>query len=676
MRTIYLAIAALSLIGIYALQPNALPLISSQYSANALLQGYGVPNSLIASLSPTQITYNNRSYDALYRNTTLYFLVNESQDSFILNASQIYNIIRSEEVKSGNNVSLAYLSTEMHAYLATGAANLTMCVTSVGLNGNTCTLSNSCAACLSSPICNQEMQQTGGPDSPFADAIMQLSSQYDSLVENVSIFYANSNGSISGSTPEARIAKLGSSFANISTITRNIYMNELFPPPAGANFGSCTASSGPWYCDAVGFCLAPTYNQALLNNLNNSIANLENVLPTDAHIMQIAENASNIEQVYIGPTVEKAKKAELNGILNTTLLGYPSILNNTSALLSHISNSTLSEMLASLKSNYSLITTDYLTLNLTEYNRSIEHQLTTLKSAYQTLNSTYSKILLEAKNNTAILLSAEASGAHSGELATLAFQEAGLNRLAASQISNVTLLQSEMLALSKKAAAYAPGLSLEGFSRGVDGPFAGAIIAAAGIPYYSGIGLIPALSALLSLIISIILLAALYIYTNHGKGAMHKGRKGREIPPIIYAAIGVAIIYILATFALASAANNSAPLTLFSRALHSSSAIGIAINGSSTQQMQQCVSKLSADISSLGKKPVMLSINGEACTENGNIETKDICIGSFAKSSEPVIMLTNANSSYLNLYSMYGTVMYAGGNASFMNSCYPDIFLR
>ncbi len=648
-------------------------------NTTSLLHNYAVPNRIIDNLTQVPITYGNLTYEGLYTGNTLYFLVNESADTFVTNSSQIYNIIYKYEINRNANVSLYYLGSAMRNYISTSANRVYMCVQSLGLDVNTCSLTNSCYSCLTAPQCSSLLRQTGGPTGPFGLSIMVFENKYNALNSNLSTFYANTNNTYG--TAEERGTAIQNSFYNISNITSNLYETGVFPPPAGANYALCGSaggsgstggfsSTGPWYCNAIPFCLPPTYNSSMLSNMTSMINNLKNVLPTTTYVHNLAENASSTTNVYILPMLQKEKNAQLSNILNTTLANYGTIVNKTSILLAQINDAELSNNLASLEHNYTILLTNYQNINLTKYNATLFYQMNKLDSSYAKASSIYENVSSFAKNNTVLLLSAQSGSVGNQKLISLAFEQYVINGELNSKIDNLTQIYTALESVNKQASGYKSPEGLEALARSIDGPFGSSLALAAGLPYSTAVGLMPIFALILSLIIGAILFAIFYVFFRK------RETSGRALPiGYLYIGIVVLILYLAITYVYANVANSSAPLSTFENAVHNSKSIAIVLNGTTSNMTATCANKIHSSALAEGKSVSIVYISQDACKTGTTLSSKDSCLNNFVDKNTPIIVLTSSPVSQMKLYSMYGTVLYVSGTDSFMSSCYPEMFI-
>ena len=393
----------------------------STQGVDSALSGYGVPSSVVSGLTAVNMTYSGHSYVALYSGKTLYFLLNVSSPSysFVLNSTSIYDVINGHAVNvSVLQSNLTKLSSQMKLFISSSSSAINDCLMETGLSGGTtCTLANACESCQQIPVCKDALDATDGPSGPMGKGIMAFESQYDEMNSSLSAFYDGTSG-ITSSNAQSKLAQVTSAFNNISTISSTIYMNPIFPPTANitvAQTSTCinylsNMDSAPWYCNAIGFCLGLNYNYTKLTYMQGVLTVLNSLPIASSQVMLIADNASAMEGKYVASPPDKQQRAYVAKMLNTTLAGYGPLVNDTSALLTHVSNASLSGALATLKASYANAISDYATENLIATNQTLAAQYATLRRVYASENASYSSLLSLAKNNTRTLIELQMEG--------------------------------------------------------------------------------------------------------------------------------------------------------------------------------------------------------------------------------------------------------------------------
>ncbi len=661
----------------------------------SLLNSYNVSNSITGSATFSNITYSGAAYTLVNVSGKPYFLINDSgSGSFVLNSNDIAEIIGPSITASlSSTINLTSVSNTANAYINSSAASINDCVQETGIDRSTCTVQNYCNSCAIVPNCNRALYQTGGPTGVLGSGIMLFGQQYNQLQSNASLFNEYASAAKTYNLT-ARAEGMNAALANISKITQSIGDNPIFPPPSSASFTGCTpagslavnlsSGSGEWYCNAVGYCMSTTYNSPLLAQAQAKMAVIESQLPTASRIQQFADNISTEEGVYVTPVLARQKGSILARALNTTLSGINATLNASAELLARVVNSSLSARTSALQSNYTYLVSNYPQLNITTYAQGLSSQLSALRQSYSKLNATYSSVLGEAKNNTAVLITLQLSGDNSNQTSALSFREQQINQQLQSQVSSSTLssIKSELDSISSRIPALGSQIDLspEALSRAIDGPFVSFIAGATGMSYASAVAAAPVLSALLSLIIGLILLALLYIWylsLSGRKRIRHNVNVHRAWRILFIVVLVLVALYVAATYAVASAANSGAPISAFTGAMSSSHAVVIAINGTQTASLSACAAQITSYASQRNVTTKTIYLSGASCSGNGGVMNTSECLNEYARINVPVIMLTQASgASGISIYSMYGTLVRAYGDSNFTSSCYVGYFAR
>ncbi len=698
MRTLPIFVALLFVFA-YALSANA-------YSAAALhssLQRYGVSNSIIDSLTPYTINYSTSQYVALYNGNDLYFVINASDNySMMDNASQIFGVIKQYVINSSTVVAAQYISSMrnlMSAYENSAAPALNSCLRLTGLSsGFTCNITNNCRACLSVPYCSYFYQGPGtqiaggsGISGPLGQGIMALEKSYDALNASYNAFYAAASG-INASNVAYKRAQLESSLINISSESQLIHENRLFPA-IGVNTSElqqCNYYSNlnytPWYCQSMGFCTpAPSYNVSILANISKINNELAAMPLTTPQIMSMAINASNIASKYAVPYILQQKLNMLNGILNTTLVNYGTLLNNTMTLLGHISNYTLASDINELQMEYANLTSNYTTINMIAANALLAKEMASTFAVYSSLNATYTKLSSLAFNNTLLLLKAQLNSGYNANTAKLATEQNILDNTVMGRISNPSATYNALLALHAGASsAYNSSLPLISFTqlaRSIDSVFARGLESRLNMNYSNAVAFVPIAASIFSFVISFVIIGAVFaLFLSlklHRKLKMDR-RTMRNWKMLFIVLMLLAVIYIALTYVYAAKANSFAPLASFDSAVHGSSYVAIFLNGTPTIQQFDCASGISKSLISMGKKPLLVSEVNGTCTIDNQTKPLGYCMNGYALLNVPMIFLTNTNAttSSLSIYSMYGSVMSYSGNSTQMSLCYPSKLLN
>jgi hypothetical protein len=659
----------------------------STQGVSSLLTQYGVPNSITTGLTAVNLTYSGHSYAALYRGGALYFLVNVSSAngySFVMNSTAIYNVIQnytaSAAIKQAN---FATLSSQMSAYQLSSASQINDCLLETGLSsGQTCTLANDCYSCQVVPVCRKVLTATGGANASFGLGVISFAGQYAQLNKSFNTFFSATKG-VSASNVQSKLSQINGAFYNISNITQSIFMNPIFPPTANITADvvqNCvyylSATSAPWYCNAVGFCDNLAYNYTKLNYMQ-VLLNQMNALPiSSSQIQKLAANVSKTENLYVGSALTAQQQARLASLLNATLPGYGTLVNNTRSLLVNVNNATLSQDLAALQASYANVTSNYGTINLTLENRTLAAQYAALKALYAKVNQTYSVLPNQERNSTAKLIELQLNGGASPAIGNLAFEEFSLNNaLLSGGLGGFASLGASAGAIAQSLSSYSTGsVSPVELARFVDRPFITLVASGIGLTYQEAVALAPALGALLSLIIGAVVFALVLVFrarmrSRHKVVLTSRTKKNWNI--VLGCLLALILIYVLTTYFLLASASSSAPFAAFSGALGSSRQLVIAINGTPTPGEQACAGAIKAALPK-GSTATMASFSNGLCTAGSITGDVNTCMAEFAGEGVPVLVLTENATPRIGVYSLYGTVLRVNGPEALMDACYAQ----
>ncbi len=658
---------------------------------DAFLSGFNVSGATENALTYANISYDGGSYLLAYYGGSPYLLINSTSGySFVLNPSAISAVITPAILQSSiSQLNDTYLSNALIAYNASSASTINDCLVETGLNqpNASCTAANLCESCRTVPICGgvqskpeSQLSASGGYGSPFQIGIENFESNYTRLVSNISIYMSAVSSLKSASSAQLGITDLNKAFDNITTITELIYQNPIFTPTTSQ--GGCNPalaySQQPWYCVAYGFCGTVTYNYTLLSNIQNYISRI-NALPiSSAQISSIAQGISSNENKYASVIIASDELKQRNNILATTMSGYNGISAGAAYLLANVSNATLSSRLAALNANYSLLLNSYASVNLTKLNYTLDRQYSSLKSLYLSVNASYRSALGLSYNNTALLLGLESeSSSPSQQVVSLSFREATLENQLTSKPSNINAVERNLSSLNTEIKAVPPTIDVAGeVSRSFGGPLAALLLGSSS--FSNGVANAPLAATVPSIIISIVILAVLFLVYKrlHRHGRIRHSRKTSKNWKILFAISAILLLlYIFWSYSTAVAANSSASLPEAAAAIGASKSVAIAINGTSTPSLVACESRISAILVNQSKTVHKITINGEACNTGTGIQTTDSCLGQYAASGVPVIILTNSTRNTLTAYSFYGTILSQSGNQQFTDSCLASLFL-
>ncbi len=684
----YSVVTSVALVLLFA---SASAASGSSQSLGQFLSSFNVPPAVQNSLVYTNLTHGSGNYLLAYYNGAPYMLINStSAYSFVSDPSAISSIISSTIISSSfSKVNVTYLKKSMLAYEMSSQAPLADCLTETGLDqpGASCTKANSCLSCISVPVCSEVLvggSQFGGP---FQLGIEKLQSDYHGLSSNFSLYFSSVNA-LSPSTVQLQIVNIEKSFANISSITQVIYQNPLFPPPASVNYALCSNygsvtgnfTSSNWYCNAFGFCQSITYNYTMLGKMQSYQNKLASLTLSSSQISSMAKGMSTTENGYIQTVVYAQDLALRNKILNTTLLGYNSIVSGAQSLLINVSNTLLSNYLATLAPNYTALINNYKSVNLTALNSTLRKEYSPTKSLYFLLDADYNSALNLSRNNTVLLITLESdSSIPQQQLVGLAFQEAQLSAQLSSNVADIDALRSKLSTLNNQIKSTPHNIDIAGdLTRLIGSPLAQAVIGPGSLA--GGEALAPLIATIPAIIASCIILSLLIIVHRRLKkhGRIREHRSVRRNWKILYVIVIVVLaLFVVEAYLSAVVANESAPLDAATSDIKASAAIAIAINGTSNPSLLACEKQISAVLAGENKTATLITINGNVCNiGTGSVLTTDVCLSQFASKDIPVIILTNSNKNTITAYLLYGTILSQSGNQQFTSSCLASLFVR
>ncbi|MEM3791495.1 MAG: hypothetical protein QXL16_02090 [Candidatus Micrarchaeaceae archaeon] len=664
------------------------PLLYS-YSLEGLVQEYNI------SLNNTQhynVSIGNYNYSILVRNNSVFVVINLSSGSILTNEKTVFAAIKGFLIsKYLPLANFSRLNILMHEFQESSQASINDCLNETGLGrGLTCTIANNCNSCQTVPDCSLVLYKTDGPAGPLGRGIMQFESQYANLTSNFSKFYASTSG-VNESNVEQKISYANSAFANISNLSYSITENPMLGIPSSvtsSQISQCinypNPATAPWYCEAVGFCGNEygllTYNYSILNEINQTLQEIDSLPLTYPAISFIAANATNNGIMLFNPFIQKEKEKELDSILNTTLSNYSSLVSNAESLLQEVESENLSRALSLLKGAYENLTSNYLSLNLTSFNLTLRSYMSALESNYTRLNETYASILsLAYKNSFLSLYNQLKSPSMKNEINSLNLSI--MDSELGSRISNATSFASSELSISNSFNP--PQINSFGLPKliaSTDKPFADAIAYGLSLPFPLVVTLFPLFSALFSLIIGLIITGFFYFAYLRLKlyKRIHMSRRVRRNWMALFGIlISLSLIYALITYFVASYYNSHGSIDLFIQAVRNSKYAAIFSNYSNPIPFSQalCESEISASLRSRGKVPLLVEIRNDSCILGNESVELNKCLAFYSYKSIPMFFISNA-SPELYIYSGSAYAMYYSGNDTIISSCIPSLFVR
>ncbi len=664
---------------------------------SAVLAKYNVSTSVSNILVPVQLHVNGDNYTLLYLHNNPYLLANDTNDTLVFSSSEASAVAGNYII--GQAINSSYIKTayaQMQNYEQSSASSINSCAQVTGLSGTvgtsfSCTLANYCESCSAIPACKKVIVKTGGPTGAFGLGIQQFEAQYTNLTDYYAEFYSAING-INQVNAGTSVAELNGAFSQISSITKNIYQNPIFPPTANitasmfaadcglpqniANLNNYSLSNAPWFCNAVGYCPLTTYNYTALSSISASLSAISSLPITATGAATVTANLSNNDFSYYKPILYKEKAKEYANILNTTLIGYSTLVNSSIALSAHIGNLTFVNALSALQKSYAQLSANYTSLNLTMYNKTIAVQLKNLSVSYSGINKTYSQIKGLAASNTKLIIAYQLdSAAQPSGLSAIAFSQYNINNQISGKVNNTKATYSSLQSINKSLASMQPSSpALPEAVRAVDSGIVTYMLAGSSASYAAKTMSVPSYAALISAIIGIMLLIILsivYMRLNKKHRIRAKPMARRNWRIIFAIAVLLFIAYVLVTYYSAASAASFAPASAFLSAVHSSKSVYVINNGTSPG-ITNCSKNITAKLSAQGKATNIVNISSSGlCSINGFVGNESSCLDHITANGYPVIVLSNSNSSSIHVYSFYGSALFASGSSSFVNECIP-----
>lgn len=680
--------------------------LNASSSISTSLIRYNVSQSIVNSLKYVNVTANGLNYTILYYNNAPYLVVNDSSSySFVFNTSTIFSVIKNYTLhQSISSINFTSLAANLQQFQDSSASSYNDCLTETGLNaGSTCTLSNNCQSCQSTPVCNKALYESGGfaeangqyvtkyatqggvtLTNPFAQGILELSVNRTQLINNYTAFYSSIQ-KINASNAAAYLPILVNSIDNISSITHDLYTNPLFPELSNvtnSELSTCITYvpqyTAPWYCQMSGFCENLNYNFSMLSAIQLQLAKISTIPITNAQILGVATSVQHNTLQTVYPYVARERYAALQNKTSAEIASYSLLLNQSNSLLLKTSNSSLSLSVSALKSYYTYMQDNYLSLNISSLAHNFSIDLSKAQSAYMQANATYNSMLNLSAQNDKLLLLAQLNGMQESSLANLSFQELSLDNQMQTHVSNTIYADRQLSLINNLAKSEYQSsktlFSLNGISRAIGAPFAMLILPMISSDYGNNVASAPLAAALLAIIISIVILLAVLLWHRSlaKKGKLRASARTHSNWMKLFAIIGLALLlYIMLAYIASSQASSGIRGDSFKSIISSSPSIAIITNGTS-QGITACANTLNQTLK--GKHIDRISIVNGFCTGviAGNLSD---CLENYAKQNEPVIYFSSAQNNSITMYSYFGTLMDVEGSPAFMFRCYPASIL-
>jgi hypothetical protein len=690
-RNLYLftGIMLIALIGVIGAQSLATG--TSNIALSSFLSKY-IPTGIIINSTYTNQSLNGNNYVVMQLPQSGGYVVVISYNgnySLVTNSTTIDSILTPLLTNQyyPNNATINYLNSSMHMYQKYGAANISDCLQETGLNSQTCTLANTCQACQSTPVCKDVFDQVGGPSSPFGLGIINFSNDDNQLNTNYSNYYSVLS-KISRANAGTTIAALSRISSNISGIASNLGKNPIFPPPSNTTFAECpagqSASSQPWYCIAVGFCTTIPFNSSQISGIKNTLNNLQAKLPTAVALSSISFNSSQLSQSYINAALSNQNGAAFAALINSYYPQYNSIINKSDMLLIKYNNVSLNASIGVLQVEFSAIKRLGTNQSINVANTILASLIANSTRIYNSANASYYQVYSISENNSAAILADQLSYQQTpSELAILGNRQAAINIELNSRVNSnqIAAIIPSVQSIRVESAVFVAPITVGYMIKTLDTSFIDAL-SGSGTPPQK-IAMAPVYAALESIIIGILILIIIFliVYVKVIRKGKAKNKNSKMMWMAVFAVLVVLVaLYIYATFAYASNANsNFLPFNYFKNTVKASTNVYIALNGSAATNtsIAACTTTIRDYLSGEGKSVQVIKLTNYSCVSGGNISTLGLdCYGNILSSGDPVILISQSKSSSIVYKGLYGTVLYANGDAATGSSCILGTLFR
>ena len=666
----------------------------------AFLDTYMQHSAINGSIYYNQ-TIGNNTYVAMLlpQGRNNFIIVNTSGNSysFVLGNSTALAVLRPVVLLRyyPNSTTLGKLNAYMLSFQQTAEPPLADCIVETGLNtGLTCTIANSCQSCQVVPVCRKFIAATNNynastsPTTPATPTNLAVVS-----IANFSVAYSNLNSSynsyfslLSKINPDNAYQSfqlLQVSVKRLSNISTALPHNPLFPVPQGfspSNFSTCTSyvtSKAPWYCNAVGYCRAASFNSTKLYLVSALLTNLVALPLSNTSITAISENATLRGFSFLEPSLQQGLAAVIDanyGMYNATTV-------NATTLLSVYYNASLLSALTALQGTFTKLVSYDFHINASTYNSMLASQFSNLSLIYIPLNAQHNTLQAIATNNTALVLQRELEyQSEPASLASLAYSQQSINDLLVSGVnsSQYAAVYAQLKSVQSGLNAIGAPTSMPALIKRIDGGIVGGILAGSNAPVPSKLSAAPLYVFLLTLAISIAVILAIYLGTYHRLKRRNRlrlhvaAKRAWVILFIVLFIVGVAFSYL--TSAYAAQANAFLPIDGFTSQVASHNTLVIAFNtnaAAANQSIRQCAATVNDTLSDLNKTVDAIVIQNYTC-----IGSNPYCFDQLLASGQPVIVLSQSPASSVTYKGMYGQTLYASGEAASGSSCYLNGILN
>ena len=669
-----------------------------------------VPNSVIANSTFTNVTYGTGTYALMHISNSQNILINITGGhySIVTNNATAYSILSpylknkyspSASLVNKINSTIALYQKQANPPLAdclieTGVGRLNL-LDLTSLNNNTAT-----QACFDVPECRKSFYNYSGETGPLIAGIRDFGTQYINMNNSYRSFFelaSTLNSSDFYSNVEGMLTDIG----NLTTIQKTMPTNPIFPLPSNFNpslLANCQNYAAnnpnmPYYCQDIGDCEYSTFNATTLNDAYAQVSGLLSLPVYNKTIESYADNATSTAMGYVEPVIIKQNTTIFDAFLNVTLPKYNSTVSNATFALSRISNSSLSHMLASLKSEMSGILSAGIYQNVSKANVIVNSEISNVSKLTSTLMLPYNELLANVQNVTATITLKQLDYKVPPEEASfLAIRQQKLGSVLSSgqmNKSEIFSLMAQSSSLSNKASSLPAPFSLAAFVKGVDGGLVSAMLYGSSGSIASKEAGAPLYAALISFIIAIALILVFYGLTyarlSHKRKLRNSKRVKRAWLFLFIGLLVIGLIYAAVTYGIASSASSFLPVSSFMSRVASSNTVLIAINGTNTLSLSGisagslgCAGSLEQTLKNAGKRTGIIAVQNYTCTVSNvtSSSSGSSCYNDILGSGTPLIQIDQANSSYVSYKGMYGTVLYASGASVTGADCYLNTMLK
>ena len=669
-----------------------------------------VPNSVIANSTFANISYGTGTYALMHISSSQNILINTTNGrySIVTSNATAYSILSPYLKKeySPSSSLINKINSTMALYKKQANPPLADCLIETGVGRlnllNITNLTNNTAtqACFTVPECRKSFFNYSGESGPLIAGIRDFGDQYINMNNSYRSFF-NLVSTVNSSDFYSNVEGMLKDIGNLTKIQETMPSNPIFPLPSSFNpslLANCqnyvqNSPNMPYYCQDIGDCEYTTFNSTTLNNAYSQVSGLLSLPVYNKTIQSYADNATATAESYIEPVIIKQNTTALDAFLNVTLPNYNSTVSNATFALSKISNSSLSYMLSSLKSEMSSVLSAGIYQNVSKANVVISSEMGNVSRLTSTLLLPYDELLASMQNSTATITLKQLDYKVPPEKASfLALQQQKLSSEISSGKMNKSEIESLMASsssLSSKASSLPAPLSLAAFVKGVDGGLVSAMLYGSSAGIASKEASAPFYAALISFIIALALILVFYGLTyarlSHKRKLRNSKRVKRAWLFLFIGLLVLGLIYAAITYSIASSASSFLPVSSFMASAASSNTVLIAINGTNTLSLSGissgslgCAGSLEQTLKNAGKRTGIIAVQNYTCTVSNvtSSSSGSACYNDILGSGTPLIQIDQANSSYVSYKGMYGTVLYASGPSATGADCYLNTMLK